>query len=112
MKIEIKITRSNLTKSLVKQIIIANPIQMHTRSQVLGYVINIVQNSYKTFIIESPTGYYLVKSGWKLSTDNISAIRENSRGSFQYKKFETKEDTLSFLNDYKQISRSTTHIYV
>jgi len=112
MTIEIVTTKRKLTKSLVNQMRPA-PLVAIQHGTVLGYLIRVVKDSYKTFLIEHEGEYFVLPSGWEkgLGTQRVTVWRTIGRWSTK-KRFNDVETCDKWWAAYESVLKTTTQIYI
>jgi len=109
MNIDIQTTTIKLSKSVINQMVQASP---HTIAdwQVLGYVVNIVNNCSKALIIKRGDNYYTFPCDWKQGGYGI--YRRLPKNYTATREFSSIESCNEFWARYKAILESAKQIYI
>lgn len=108
MEIEVRTTTKKLSKSIINQMRSATLASL-LDGEVLGYVVKIVKNSYKTIIIKHNGEYFVETAGWKKGEEQV--YRRVGRWSHQ-KKFNTAEDCTEWWTAYQNALNKAQQIYI
>lgn len=109
MKIKIITTEKKLSKSLISQMMKA-PIEALERGEVLGYVIKVVKDSYKAFIIHWNDDYYIIEGNWEKGVKDL--YRRSTKGGSYQKKFKDEKLKDKWWNAYQKVLKHDRHIYI
>ena len=104
MEIEIATTKKKISASLIKQFKRIAYYEIEG-AECLGYVIKILKDTYKTYIIRLANGEYrMLEYGW-YHNQNTLTLRK-SKGILQFS-LETEKDALTFIAFLNECSKSS-----
>ena len=103
MEIEILTTKKKLNKSLVNQFSHADS-NVIKNGVALGFVINIIKDSYKALLIKCGEEYFYFPTNWTKGTTNI--YRHTSGRFSVEKKFDDAEKCDLFWASYQELLSS------
>lgn len=110
MELEIEVKKVRVTKSVIKQMLIADA-PVLKQGKVLGMVINALTDSYKTMLIAHNGEFYRISMEYLRGTKNL--YRRIGRWT-SFIEFETQEECTSFWNAYSKCCAiaAEIHIYI
>lgn len=107
MEIEIVTTKKKISQSIIKQMARISYEEMEG-AECLGYVLNIVKDTYKAFIIKLANGEYrMLEYSW-FTMDNATRVyKRNKKGTVQIELGEVVKTQryISFLNECGKTSQ-------
>jgi len=111
MNIELITTKKKLTKSIVNQMQTPSA-EIMLKCEVLGYVINVVKNSYKTIIIKEGEKYFKISFNYRKWKDNSAVSYKIGRCNIIIK-FNTTTKCLYWWSAYEKIKTlAINQIYI
>jgi hypothetical protein len=107
MEIEIVTTKKKLSASIIKQFSRISYEEMEG-AECLGYVLNIVKDTYKAFIIKLANGEYrMLEYSWYAYADSTKIYKRSKKGTAQIDLGDTVKPQryMAFLNDCGKTSQ-------
>lgn len=112
MKIEVITTKKKLTKSIINQMPVAvEKLLQYDDFKCLGFVLNCRKHSYKAFLVEIASKYYIVHSDWQASIDQEKAYRTIDKWS-QLHTFKSEQDRDKFIKTLRNMNCTAGQIYI
>ncbi len=109
MEITITTTKKKLSKSLVNQMRVATASAVKD-GDVLGYMVNVVKDDYKSVLIKYMDQYYTCTLLWRKQTLSVSRPVGKWTRSMR---FDSEAELNEFWTDYQQLKRDVfRQIYI
>lgn len=109
MEIEITTTKKKLTKSIINQMQTPSIFEMN-EGNVLGYMIRVKKNSFKTILIEYNSKYFVISSNWN---QGVTMVSHKVKSWFEKIELSTPEKCQAWWDAYQRVlSEAKTQIYV
>lgn len=113
MEIEIVTTKKKLSKSMLNQMdtVPMSAMQQPGSVYVLGYVLNVVKNQNKTYLVSWNDDYYIIADNWQISS--LKVYRKLPKHFVQEIRFDDEYKLNRWWKSYQIIKdKGDRHIYI